>query len=89
MVSHNLETGQVARLGEMIYGDRIRPLVEDSQIGSFVVIDVESGEYEIDREDLPATLRLLQRHPRAVTYAVRVGYPAAYSLGGGLQSSGP
>jgi hypothetical protein len=47
-----------------------------------VLIDVETGDYEIDREDLDATNRILARRPDAVLYGLRIGYPAAYRLGG-------
>ena len=50
-------------------------LVEE---GTFVVIDVKTGDYEIDERDAAATLRLLTRRPDAVTYGVHVGYRAAY-----------
>ena len=65
--------------GEAIYRERIRHLVEPREKGKFVVIDVYSGDYEIDERDADASVRLLSRHPDAVTWAVRVGYPTAYS----------
>ena len=89
MVGDSLRGGQIAIRGEAIYEEHIRRLIEDSQRGSFVVIDIETGDYEVDKEDVSATLRLLARHPGAVTYAVRIGYRAAYSLGGGLSPSEP
>jgi hypothetical protein len=77
-------TGQVSTpedissRGQAIYRDRIRSLVEPEEKGKFVVIDVDSGDYEIDDRDADATVRLLQRRPGAMTWAVRVGYPAPY-----------
>ena len=65
--------------GEAIYRERIRHLLEPREKGKFVVIDVYSGDYEIDERDADASVRLLSRHPDAVTWAVRVGYPTAYS----------
>ncbi len=49
--------------------------------GKVVVFDVESGDYEIDPDDASATARLTVRRPGALTYAVRVGYPAMYHMG--------
>ena len=72
--------------GETIYKERILPLVGRLEKGTFVVIDVESGEYEIASSDAVATRRLLDRRPTAVTYAVRVGYRAAYSHAGGFHT---
>ena len=65
--------------GEAIYRERIRHLVEPPETGKFVVIDIYSGDYEIDERDADASGRLLSRHPNALTWAVRVGYPTAYS----------
>ena len=76
--SRSKETG--AR-GEAIYREQIRHLVEPAETGKFVVIDVESGDYEIDAEALAASTRLRERRPNAVSYGIRVGSGAAYSLG--------
>ena len=73
--------GSLASLGQSIYEQRIRSRVEDSEQGNFVVIDVESGDYETDPDDASATARLMSRHPSGVTYAVRVGHPATYRMG--------
>jgi hypothetical protein len=72
----------VAR-GEAIYQQEIRHQVDlGNNKGKFVVIDIETGDYEIDPDDLQATTRLLAKRPEAVLYGVRVGYPTAYTLGG-------
>jgi len=69
---------EIASLGTAIYEREIRHLVEPHDTGKFVVIDVYSGDYEIDERDGTATGRLLKRRPGAMTWAVRVGYSAAY-----------
>ncbi len=78
------QLGEVTKLGKAIYQEKIKHLVEPTEKGKFIVIGVESGDYEIDEEHLPASDRLRARRPNAVTYAGRVGYRAAYSLGGRL-----
>ncbi len=80
------ELGDIAARGEAIYRERIRPKVKSVKKGSFVVIDVDSGDFEIDVGDAAATRRLLERRPKAVTYGVRVGHRAAYSHVGGFRS---
>lgn len=72
---------EVARRGDEIYDRQIRPLVEAGNKGKFVVIDIESGAYEVDDDDLTASKRLLARHPNAVMWGQRIGYDAAYRLG--------
>jgi hypothetical protein len=73
---------EVAARGEAIYEQQIRPKVEATHKGQFVVIDIETGDYEIDADDLTATKRALAKRPAAVHYGLRIGYPAAYRLGG-------
>ena len=73
---------EVAARGEAIYEQKIRPNVESQSKGKYLVLDIETGEYEIDQDDLVATKRVMAKHPNAVMYGLRIGYPAAYRLGG-------
>ena len=57
----------VTARGEEIYQQQIRHKVEPEHKGKFLVLDIETGDYEIDAEDLEATMRLLSKHPKAVT----------------------
>lgn len=73
---------EVAARGEAIYEQEIRSKVEDHAKGMYLVLDIETGEYEIDQDDLVATKRIMARRPDGVLYGLRIGYPAAYRLGG-------
>ena len=73
MAVRDYKPGDVAARGEAIYREEIQPRIEPIEKGAFVVLDVETGDYEIDARDAAATRRLLQRRPSAVTYGVRVG----------------
>lgn len=73
----------IASRGRKIYQQHIRHLVEPQEKGRFVVIDVNSGDYEVGDRDADATARLVARHPNAVTWAEQVGYAAPYHMGGG------
>jgi hypothetical protein len=83
MSAHQLTAGEIARRGQEIYEQQLRPKVEAGNEGKFVVIDLNTGAYEIDADDLTASERLLARHPDAEIYGLRIGYPAAYRLGPG------
>lgn len=76
-----LELHSLAERGESYYQQHLRQAVEQQHHGKFLVLDVHSGEYEIDARDIAATKRLLARVPNAFTYGVRIGYPTAYRLG--------
>ena len=71
---------EISALGEKIYQEQIKPLVEPQEKGKFVVIDIESGDYEVDREHLTASRRLRERRPDSVRYVGRIGFPTAYRM---------
>lgn len=71
---------EVAARGEALY-EQLRERLESSHLGQFLVIDIESGEFEIAPDDLVATKQLLARVPQAISYGVRIGSQAAYRLG--------
>lgn len=54
---------QVAERGEAIYEQRIREKVEPDYQGKFVVIDIETEDYEVHENDGTASKRLLARQP--------------------------
>ena len=76
------ELGEKART---LY-ERLRPTVETTDnIGKFIVLDIESGDYEIDEQGIESSHRLQSRHPGAILYALRIGYKTAVSFCGGLE----
>ena len=50
-----------------------------------VIIDVESGDYELDASGLTAADRLYDRHPQGKLFGIRVGYRAAATIGGPME----
>ena len=52
-----------AATGRAIYKEKILPLMKEEDKGKVVVIDVNSGDYEIDYDDAAAMFRLLERRP--------------------------
>lgn len=68
--------------GQAIYREKIRPLVHPQHKGKMVIIDVETGDYEMDESAGAAVDRLLKRRPGCYTHGVRVGYKVPYSFGG-------
>jgi hypothetical protein len=76
---------EVQRLGEQLYEQRLRPQLEiPGNLGKVAVIDVETGEYEVDSDEVAAVRRALARHPGAALWALRIGFNAVHSLGGSL-----
>ena len=80
-MSNNIDSAQeVAARGEALYRKHIKPLVDPLHYEEFVIIDVETGDYEIGKRDAEASLRLLERRPNGVIYGTRIGFSAAYRM---------
>jgi phosphomannomutase len=76
---------EAERLAKEIYSRSIRDQVEtEDNIGKVLVIDVETGDYEMDTDEIAATHRALAKHPGAALWALRIGYDAMHALGGAL-----
>ena len=72
------------RRGMELYEQQIRSQVEtEENIGKIIVIDIETGEYEIDTDGLAASHRALSRHPGAALLGLRIGYDAVEGFGFG------
>ena len=67
-------TNLVAEVGARIY-DSLRSELEPRHHGKYIVIDVDSGEYEIDAEHLAASDRAHAKHPGGRFYVARIGIP--------------
>ncbi len=66
-------TSSVVQRGQAIYAERLKRIVEPEHLGKYIVIDVETGEYEVDSDHLTASDRAAAKHPGALLYATRVG----------------
>ena len=83
MAREKYTTDEVCDRGERIYEEQIKHLVEPQENGKFIVIDIESGDYEIDEEHTAASRRMRERRPQSVRYAGRIGEDATYHIGWG------
>lgn len=64
-----------------IYDSKIRHLVEPEHHGEYLTLDVITGEYEIDADDMAANARMLERHPPQNLFTLRIGYKAFGTFG--------
>jgi hypothetical protein len=82
MSQDHLTREQVAERGDEIYADRLRDRVEtEENIGKVIVIDIRSGDYEIDDDGFQANHRIGAKHPDGVFYGLRIGYDAVEGIG--------
>ena len=82
MTRPNLTDSEICTRGEKIYREQIRPTLTEADIGKFVTIDINSGDYEIDADDISGGLALRARTPGSCYYGLRVGYSVAESFDG-------
>jgi hypothetical protein len=73
---------EFARRGDDIYESQVRPQVEAHNHGKIVAIDLETGDFEVDRSEIAACDRLEARHPDAQIWIVRIGSHHVRRFGG-------
>jgi hypothetical protein len=76
-----LSTEEIDRRGTELY-EKIRPLVQQGNHGRIVVIDVETGEYELGDDPLATSQPLIARNPDSQLMCFRIGHRAVESFGG-------
>ena len=80
MAGRNGDTSTDAvAVGRAVY-EKLRERLEATDIGSFVVIDALSGDYEVDASPAVARRRLLARQPEPNMYEKRIGRQASDKL---------
>lgn len=77
------ELDELIRRGEEIFEREIRPKVAGEDPGKYLLIDIESGDYEVDADSIAAGDRLRERHPDPLVYLRKVGSRFAHRHGGG------
>ena len=76
----------IGRITENLYETKIRFAVETPQnIGRFVVIAPETGDYAVDDDGIGAAHILQAKRPYPRLYGIRIGYKTAETIGGFLQ----
>jgi hypothetical protein len=73
---------EIGRIGTEIYRRQLRSQVMPHYKGQFLILDIASGDYEIDADDTSAEERLRARRPTGVFFGLRIGYTSAYTLSG-------
>jgi hypothetical protein len=81
MLRRKYSPEEILRRGQALYEREIRREVEAENRGKFVIINIDTGEYEMDADDIAAAKRATARFGNAPQVVMRVGYPAAYYLG--------
>ena len=75
----NHADADIVAVGRAVYAE-LRGRLEATDHGSFVIIDADSRDYEVDSHPAAAKMRLLSRHPEARMYETRIGQPKTYKM---------
>ncbi len=81
MPKTKLDAKEVVERGRALYEERIRDKVEPALNGKVIALDIETGEYEVDDDVVPAAHRILDTRPEATLYLGRIGHPALDRMG--------
>jgi hypothetical protein len=86
MQSILLSREEVGQRAKQLYEDGIRQKVEmEENIGKMVIIDIETGDYEVDKTGLQASRNLSKKHQNARLFGIRIGYNVSISFGGVME----
>jgi hypothetical protein len=73
---------EFARRGNEIYETQVRQQIdEENDRGKIVAIDIETGAFELAKDTMIASDRLLERYPDAQIWCIRIGYKGVHRFG--------
>ena len=74
-------TDEIIARGKEIYEKQLKSKLESQNLGKYLVIDIDTGDYEIDEDDLTAALRAYQKNPDGARYEMQIGYATSGTIG--------
>ncbi|ABA20530.1 conserved hypothetical protein [Trichormus variabilis ATCC 29413] len=81
-----LSSEEVAKRAKELYDNNIRQQVEtEENIGKMVIIDIETGEYAVDKTGIESAKYLRSKNRFARLFGIRIGYKVAASFSGEME----
>jgi hypothetical protein len=80
---------EFADRGDRLYEVQVRPHLKAEDDGKFAAIDIETGTYVIDADELEACDKLNARLPDAQIWLVRIGSRYLHRFGGREKRGAP
>lgn len=72
---------EIIAAGRKLYDERLKTHLEPLYHGKLLALDIETGEYAVGDDTLSAFDGLRRKDPDGTICLLRVGYPAAITLG--------
>ena len=73
---------EFARCGDALISSKVRPNLTTADEDKFVAIDIETGEYELDKNEMKAADRLRKRVPDPQIWLVHLTLGDLHRFGG-------
>jgi hypothetical protein len=73
---------EFARRGDALVQKKVRPNLKAADKDKFVAIDIDSGEYELDKNEMKAVARLRKRIPDPQIWLVHASLGYLHRFGG-------
>ena len=72
---------ETVRRGQELYEQSIRSRVEADCRGKYVLIDIETGDYQVGDDYHSVAQEMIARKPSVALCTLRIGYPAVGRIG--------
>lgn len=86
MTEQTLTPEQIAGLGEKLYQEKLKSILEPTQIGKFVAIEVVSGDYFVGDTIIEAMQQGREKYPDRLFHTIKIGYKGVYKMGSYLKN---
>jgi len=69
-----LSRTEIVRRGEEIYERDLRSHLEPASNGQILVLEIDTGEYELDPDEALALQRAIKKRPNGTRFIKRIGF---------------
>ena len=80
-------TDEIVARGKEIYEKQLRQKLEAQNLGKFLVIDIETGDYEMDEDDVTASRKASRKKPGGARFGMRIGSPTSGTIGNAMMGA--
>jgi len=81
MTARKYTLDELATRGIERFERQVKPVLRPEDDGKFVAVDVDTGDFEMDRDDYIAVMRLRSRNPEAEIWLMRAGSSVTCRIG--------
>ena len=88
-VQERMPSDDILRRAWAVYYQHRAEIETDENIGKFVAVEVQTGDYEVADRSPDVLLQLWKRHADPICGLIRIGYKQAYKRAGGIMERLP